>query len=52
MTAPLAADALDRLFFAGTRVKTNFICGLGHGDPKSIFARSPRFSFDQACRIE
>lgn len=46
------AAMVDRLFFAGTRVKTNFICSIGHGDPKSIFARSPRFSFDEACRIE
>lgn len=46
------AAMVDRLFFAGTSIKTNFICSIGYGDPKSIFARSPRFSFAEACRIE
>jgi 3-hydroxypropanoate dehydrogenase len=43
---------LDAAFWAGTEVKTNFICNLGHGDPTKLFGRSPRFSFEQACRIE
>jgi 3-hydroxypropanoate dehydrogenase len=42
---------VDELFFAGTTVKSNFICGLGHGDPAKVFARSPRLSFDEACRL-
>ncbi len=44
-------DAVDRAFFAGTQVKSNFICGLGHGDPASVFDRSPRFSFDDVCKV-
>jgi 3-hydroxypropanoate dehydrogenase len=32
-------------------VKTNFICSLGHGDASQLFPRSPRLSFEQACRI-
>jgi hypothetical protein len=36
---------------AGTTVRTNFICSLGHGDPAQVFARSPRLSFDEACRL-
>ncbi len=43
---------VDAAFWAGTEVKTNFICNLGHGDPAKVFARSPRLSFEQACRIE
>jgi 3-hydroxypropanoate dehydrogenase len=43
---------LDAAFWAGTEVKTNFICNLGRGDPTKLFARSPRLSFEQACRIE
>jgi 3-hydroxypropanoate dehydrogenase len=43
---------LDALFFAGTAVKTNFICSLGYGDPAKIFGRSPRLAFDEACRLE
>src|SRR4029077_6246366 len=45
-------DAVDREFFAGTRIKSNFICSVGHGDPSGVFARSPRLSFDEACRLE
>jgi 3-hydroxypropanoate dehydrogenase len=45
---------IDAEFFAGTKVRSNFICALGHGDPdpKVLFPRSPRLSFDEACRIE
>ena len=42
---------VDEEFFAGTRVKSNFICGVGYGDPAGLFARSPRLSFDDACKI-
>jgi 3-hydroxypropanoate dehydrogenase len=37
--------AVDAAFFAGTRVRSNFISTLGYGDPASIFARSPRPDF-------
>jgi len=43
---------VDAAFFAGTRWRSNFLVNLGQGDPASIFARSPRLSFDEACRIE
>ncbi len=42
---------VDELFFAGTNVKSNFICNLGYGDTKGIYPRSPRLSFDEACKI-
>ncbi len=42
---------VDKEFFAGTNIKSNFICALGHGDPSGIFPRSPRLSFDEACQI-
>ena len=25
---------------------------LGYGDPKALYPRNPRLSFDEACRIE
>ncbi|MCL4135674.1 UNVERIFIED_CONTAM: hypothetical protein GTU68_003205 [Idotea baltica] len=31
--------------------KANFICNVGHGDPKSVLERSPRLAFDEACRL-
>ncbi len=43
---------VDAAFFAGTRIRSNFLVNLGHGDPASIFPRSPRLGFDEACRIE
>ena len=40
---------VDAAFFAGTAVKSNFVCCLGQGDPAKVFARSPRLSFEEAC---
>lgn len=45
------AAAVDAAFWAGTRVRTNFLCALGHGDPAALFPRSPRLTFDEACRL-
>ncbi|MDY0329954.1 MAG: malonic semialdehyde reductase [Thiomonas sp.] len=45
------ADAVNAAFFAGTEVQVNFLCNLGYGDPAGLFARSPRLSFEQACKI-
>jgi 3-hydroxypropanoate dehydrogenase len=42
---------VDQEFFANSTVKSNFICGLGYGDPSGVFARSPRLPFDEACQI-
>lgn len=43
---------VDAAFFSGTRIRSNFLVNLGVGDRASIFARSPRLGFDEACRIE
>ena len=43
--------AVDKEFFGGTNVKSNFICAIGHGDSSGVFARSPRLAFDEACKI-
>lgn len=42
---------VDAEFFAGTKVKSNFICGVGYGDSSAVFERSPRLSFDEACTV-
>jgi hypothetical protein len=44
-------DGVDRAFFAGTKVKSNFLCSLGYGDASVLFPRSPRFGFDEMARI-
>ncbi len=43
--------AVDREFFAGTRVQSNFICCLGHGKPESVWPRNPRLTFEEAGRF-
>lgn len=45
------AAKIDAEFWAGTAVKTNFICTLGHGDPAKVFPRNPRLSFEEACKL-
>lgn len=42
---------VDAEFFSGTTWRSNFICNLGHGDASKLFERSPRFDFDDVCRI-
>lgn len=44
-------DGVDREFFAGTRVKSNFLCNIGYGTDQNLHPRSPRLSFDDACEI-
>ena len=44
-------EGVDKEFFTGSNIKSNFICALGHGDPAGVFPRNPRLSFDEACRI-
>lgn len=42
---------VDATFFAGTTIKSNFICSIGHGDPKKVRPRGPRLPFEQACQL-
>ena len=41
---------VDKVFFSGTRIQSNFICSIGYGDPASVFPRNPRLSFEEAGR--
>ncbi len=42
---------VDAAFFAGTTIKSNFLCNLGHGDASKLHPRSPRLSFEEACQV-
>ena len=42
---------VDTAFFAGTTIKSNFLCNLGHGDASKLHPRSPRLSFEEACKV-
>ena len=41
---------LDAEFFPDGRIKSNFICALGHGDSARLYPRGPRLEFDEACQ--
>ena len=45
------AEKINTEFFADTKVRVNFVCNLGYGDAEKLFPRSPRLSFDEACKI-
>ena len=40
---------VDEAFFAGTKIKSNWLVNIGHGDPSGVFGRLPRLSFEEAC---
>ena len=42
---------VDAAFFAGTTVKSNFLCNLGYGDSSKLHPRSPRLDFEEACKV-
>ena len=42
---------VDAAFFAGTPLKSNFLCALGTGTTEQLFPRNPRLAFDEACKI-
>ena len=42
---------VDAEFFPDGRVKSNFLCNVGHGDPSKVLPRLPRLPFDEVCRI-
>jgi 3-hydroxypropanoate dehydrogenase len=44
-------DKVDEAFLAGTSYKSNFLCALGVGTREHLFSRSPRLSFEEACRM-
>ncbi|MFA8440806.1 malonic semialdehyde reductase [Yoonia sp.] len=40
---------VDEEFFAGTTLKSNFLCNIGYADETALFQKLPRFAFDQVC---
>ena len=44
-------EGVDKEFFAGTAIKSNFLCNLGFGDPAELRPRAGRLDFDEACKI-
>ncbi|MGW8269190.1 MAG: malonic semialdehyde reductase [Burkholderiales bacterium] len=42
---------VDAAFFPEGRIKSNFLCNLGYGDPAKVFPRNPRLPFEEACSL-
>jgi 3-hydroxypropanoate dehydrogenase len=42
---------VDKEFFAGSDVKSNFLCNVGYGDPAALRPRGPRFAFEEMAQI-
>ena len=42
---------VDAEFFPDGRVKSNFLCNVGHGDPAKVLPKLPRLDFDEACTL-
>jgi nitroreductase len=42
---------VDEEFFAGTSIKSNFLCALGVGTTEHLYPRNPRLDFTEACKI-
>jgi 3-hydroxypropanoate dehydrogenase len=40
---------IDQEFFAGTTLRSNFLCNLGYADETALFHKLPRFDFDDVC---
>lgn len=34
-----------------SRLRSNFLCNLGYGDPAGLHQRGPRLEFEEACRL-
>lgn len=41
----------NAIFFTGSTLRVNFLCGLGYGDPAGLFPRHPKLAFDSACEL-
>ena len=42
---------IDKEFFSGTDIKSNFLCNVGYGDPAGLRPRGPRFAFEEIAQI-
>jgi len=46
-----ACEGCDQEFFPVGKVKSNFLCNLGYGDPMKLKPRGPRLEFEEACAL-
>lgn len=51
-TGPISGfsnEIVDQEFFAGTNLRSNFLCNIGYADESALFQKLPRFAFDEVC---
>jgi len=48
---PLPTGKAETQVGPAGRIRSNFLCNLGYGDPAGLHPREPRLSFEEACRI-
>lgn len=42
---------VDKEFFAGTDIRSNFLCNLGYGDHTTLKPRATRFAFEEVASV-
>jgi 3-hydroxypropanoate dehydrogenase len=42
---------VDQEFFAGTDIRSNFLCNIGYGDGSGMRPRGPRFAFSEMAQV-
>lgn len=42
---------VDATFFPEGKIRSNFLCNLGYGDPSKVMERLPRMRFEEACQL-
>jgi 3-hydroxypropanoate dehydrogenase len=42
---------VDQEFFAGTDIRSNFLCNIGYGDASGMRPRGPRFAFGEMAQV-
>ncbi|HEX4869500.1 MAG TPA: malonic semialdehyde reductase [Moraxellaceae bacterium] len=53
-TGPMSgfdSEGVDREFFAGTAIKSNFLVNIGYGDASRLHPRNPRPAFDEFAQV-
>lgn len=48
---PVPADQNTAEVMPASRIKSNFLCNLGYGDPTNLDPRGPRLEFDETCQL-
>jgi 3-hydroxypropanoate dehydrogenase len=50
---PVPADLEDSAteVMPESRIKSNFLCNLGYGDPAGLYPRNPRLAFEEVCQL-